>query len=203
MMIYLKPNSKRWQKKMLARGVLVLLVLAILFALNIYPPDFLRRPLVSLATPFWQIQDWGANLLKTIFTPFADKNKLSKENTALKTELERKKLVLMALEDLAVENQELKELGGRKLQGTFILAAILSRPPVSAYDTLIIDVGSNEGIAVGDIAAVQENSVGGGWPGLSKNPPPSFPFPHPERARPEWGWFSPAPHPGRAAGAAA
>ncbi|OHA25719.1 MAG: hypothetical protein A3D52_01500 [Candidatus Taylorbacteria bacterium RIFCSPHIGHO2_02_FULL_44_36] len=168
-MIYLKPNSKRWQKKMLARGVLVLLVLAILFALNIYPPDFLRRPLVSLATPFWQIQDWGANLLKTIFTPFADKNKLSKENTALKTELERKKLVLMALEDLAVENQELKELGGRKLQGTFILAAILSRPPVSAYDTLIIDVGSNEGIAVGDIAAVQENSVVGEVSSVAKN----------------------------------
>lgn len=169
MMIYLKPSSKRWQKKMLSRGVLILLALIILLVLNVYPPDFLRRPFSNLATPFWQIRDWGGNLLKTISAPFADKNKLLEENASLKAELERKNLTLVALEDLVVENQEFKELGGRQLDQAFVLAAILNRPPISPYDTFIIDAGSEDGIIVGDIVLIEKNSAIGEISSVAKN----------------------------------
>ena len=167
-MIYLKPSSKRLQKKILVRLTLILLALIIFLVLNFYPPNFLRRPLVNLATPFWQTQDWSVNLLKTIAAPFADNNKLLKENAVLKTELERKNLMLATLMDLAVENQEFKELGGRHLQTAFILAAVLNRPPVSAYDTFIVDAGSNDGVAIGDLVAVEENSVIGEVSSIAK-----------------------------------
>ena len=143
--------------------------MAIFFILNIYPPNFLRQPLIILMTPFWQTRDWGFNLLKTIFSPLTDKNKLLQENATLKIELERKNLALSALADLAVENQELKELGGRELKESFILATILNRPPISPYDTLIIDAGSNEGVAVGDVAAVEKNSAIGEISSVTKN----------------------------------
>jgi len=169
MMIYLKPSSKKWQKKILSRGALVLLALIILFVLNVYPPDFLRQPLISLATPFWQTWEWGQNLLKTMAAPFSNNNKLLKENAALKNELERKNLTLAALEDLVVENQEFKELGGRQLDQAFILAAILNRPPISPYDTFIIDTGSEEGIAIGDIVMTEKNSAIGDVSSVAKN----------------------------------
>ena len=169
MIIYLKPNKKKWQKKALTRGAPALLILAVLFILSAYPPNFLRRPLIALMTPFWQTRDWGADLFKTMFAPFADKNKLLEENAALKTELARKNLTLAALADLAVENQELKELGGRNLKTLFVLGAILNRPPVSPYDTLTVDIGSNERIAVGDIAMVEENSAIGEVSSITKN----------------------------------
>lgn len=168
-MIYLKPSSKRWQKKTLLRGSWILLLLILFVILNIYPPVFLRQPLANLATPFWQTRDWGVNLFKIITASFTNSNKLLEENAALKTELERKNLILATLADLAIENQELKELGGRQLQKVFVLAAILNRPPVSAYDTLIIDTGSNEGVAVGDMAAVGENSAIGEISSVTKN----------------------------------
>ncbi|MEK7147506.1 MAG: rod shape-determining protein MreC [Patescibacteria group bacterium] len=184
MTIYLKPNRKKWQKRALTRGALVLLGLVVLFVLNIYPPSFLRQPLIILTTPFWQTRDWGVDLLKTMFSPFADKNKLLEENIALKTELERKNLALAALADLAVENQELKELGGRNVKEPFVLAAILNRPPISPYDTLIIDAGSAEGIAVGDIAAVDENSAIGEVSSVAKNSAVVSLYSTPERETP-------------------
>ena len=168
-MIYLKPSSKRWQKKMLSRGALILLALIILLILNVYPPNFLRQPLINLATPFWQIQDWGADLLKAISTPFTNKNKLLEENTALKNELAKKNLTLAALEDLAIENQEFKELGGRQLDQAFVLATIISRPPISPYDTFVIDAGSEEGITVGNIVLIEENSAIGEVASVAKN----------------------------------
>lgn len=162
-MIYLKP-SKRWWKKIrqpaeLARGALIFLALIILFVLNAYPPEFLRPVTVAIASPFWQARDLAAGIFQAMLFPFTDKKKLFEENAALKLELAKKNLALIALEDLVVENQELKELGGRELKESFVLAAVLNRPPVSSYDTLIIDAGSNEGIAVGDIVAVEKNSV--------------------------------------------
>ncbi|HEY4496427.1 MAG TPA: rod shape-determining protein MreC [Candidatus Paceibacterota bacterium] len=169
MTIYLKPSRKKWQRKTLMRSALVLLMLIILFVLNIYPPNFLRHSLIILANPFWQTRDWTNSLFKTMFAPFVDKNKLLKENSILKTELERKNLALATLKDLAVENQEFKELGGRNVNESFVLAAILNRPPISPYDTFIIDIGSDKGIAIGDIAAVDKNSIIGEISSIAKN----------------------------------
>ncbi|MFA6273463.1 MAG: rod shape-determining protein MreC [Candidatus Paceibacterota bacterium] len=168
-MIYLKPSNKRWQKKMLWRGALIFLMLIILFVLNVYPPAFLRQPLVNLATPFWQTWEWGQNLLKTMAAPFSNNTILLKENAALKNELERKNLTLASLEDLVVENQEFKELGGRQLDQIFILATILNRPPVSPYDTFLVDVGSEDGITIGNIVLVEKNSAIGEVSSVTKN----------------------------------
>ena len=173
MMIYLKPSNRRWKKirqpAELARVALILLALIILFVFNAHPPEFLRPVTVALATPFWQAQDLAANIFQAAVLPFTDKKKLLEENAALKLELVKKNLALLALEDLAVENQEFKELGGRQLKEAFVLAAILNRPPVSAYDTFIIDAGSDEGIAVGDIVVVEKNSVIGEVSSVAKN----------------------------------
>lgn len=151
------------------RSALVLLALVILFVLNTYPPEFLRPVTVALASPFWQARDLAANVFQAILFPFTDKKKLFEENTALKLELVKKNLALLALEDLVVENQEFKELGGRQLKESFVLAAVLNRPPISAYDTLIIDAGSNEEVAIGDIVAVEENSIIGEISSVAKN----------------------------------
>ncbi len=60
-------------------------------------------------------------------------------------------------EALYQENLALKTLLGRKPQVERILGAVLIRPPATPYDTLVIDAGSAEGIALGDVV-----SAGGG-----------------------------------------
>jgi hypothetical protein len=51
---------------------------------------------------------------------------------------------------LLEENMELKNLLGRPQASSSVLAVILKRPPFSAYDSFIVDRGSDEGIQVGD-----------------------------------------------------
>ncbi len=59
---------------------------------------------------------------------------------------------------LETENAQLKELLGRAPEkNTSELAVILSRPPHTLYDSLIIDIGENSGLAPGDLVYADMN----------------------------------------------
>ena len=81
---------------------------------------------------------------------FSSKTFLSEENERLKTELESTKGELASHDILVNENEELKEILNRKKEGAnLVLAAILTKPNQSPYDTLLIDAGNNHGLKVG------------------------------------------------------
>ncbi len=58
---------------------------------------------------------------------------------------ENKEAIITALK---IENRDIKEAQGRRVDGKLVLARVLSRPPVQIYDTLIIDVGSANGVTL-------------------------------------------------------
>jgi cell shape-determining protein MreC len=72
------------------------------------------------------------------------------ENETLKLELKENKAAVFGYNSILDENLKLKEILGR-IPGNknMILASILAKPNRSPYDTLIIDVGKNEGVFVG------------------------------------------------------
>lgn len=80
-------------------------------------------------------------------------------NSVTAGELERFKAELASSTILALdrqllyeENQHLKLRLGRTPENTrSILAAVLLRPPGTPYDTLMLDVGRQDGVAVGDL----------------------------------------------------
>ncbi len=59
------------------------------------------------------------------------------------------------------ENLELKARFGRASQVQRILGGIISRPPATPYDTLVIDAGSAEGIAQGDLVSAGGTAIVG------------------------------------------
>lgn len=70
----------------------------------------------------------------------------------LKTELASTSVALLDRNLLYQENLRLKARLGRVPEGTLsLLAAVIVRPPGTPYDTLMLDVGSNEGVLVGDL----------------------------------------------------
>ncbi|OGI66308.1 hypothetical protein A3A95_01755 [Candidatus Nomurabacteria bacterium RIFCSPLOWO2_01_FULL_39_18] len=82
---------------------------------------------------------------------FTSKNSLIEENEDLRTKLRESEAELSNYNSILEENSKLKEILGRKREGApMILAAILSRPNQSVYDTLVIDVGTKQGLQVGD-----------------------------------------------------
>jgi cell shape-determining protein MreC len=78
------------------------------------------------------------------------KYSLIKENKRLKNEIVSRDSSALMLNTLMEENRNLKSALSRSATGDDILGVILSRPPMSPYDTLIIDIGSADGLSVGN-----------------------------------------------------
>jgi cell shape-determining protein MreC len=81
---------------------------------------------------------------------FVSKNSIEIENQKLKNQLAEVQVAIDRDKVLIQENSELKNLLGRHDKKTSILATVLAKPPISIYDTVIIDVGSSDNVKVGD-----------------------------------------------------
>ena len=114
--------------------------------------------------------DGLSNISQTIFRPvliagknigekfnnvgsyFVSKNTLYLKNQKLQMEVKENDARNSNYDSVVAENISLKEILGRKnVKVPMILAAILSKPNQSLYDTLIIDAGIKQGIKEGDI----------------------------------------------------
>ena len=79
------------------------------------------------------------------------KNTLYLENQALRLKLSENDARMANYNSVILENLNLKETLGRKNSKTnMILAAILSKPNQSPYDTLVIDAGMEQGVKEGN-----------------------------------------------------
>ena len=106
--------------------------------------------LIPIARPLWATERFVSDNLSTAFSFFIAKSDLANENKILKQQLSELSLKLLADSGLASENESLRslvELGGTNKK---ILAEVLSKPPISPYDVLVINVGSENGVEVGD-----------------------------------------------------
>jgi cell shape-determining protein MreC len=81
---------------------------------------------------------------------FASKNSIEIENQKLKNQLTEVQVAIDRDKLLIQENSDLKELLGRHDKNPSILATVLAKPPMSLYDTVVVDVGTSDNVAVGD-----------------------------------------------------
>lgn len=132
----LAPGSGKW---ILATLVLVVM----LFILRTFFPG----TIATLATPFWRAGGAATTASGSIASLFGDKAVLTEERDALAREVAALKEQNAILTARTVDLERL--LGGRTEASAGILAGVLVRPPVSPYDTLVIDQGTEAGIAVG------------------------------------------------------
>lgn len=86
---------------------------------------------------------------ETISLAAHSKHSLIKKVVALQSELDAKSAALVSLSSLEKENESLKAEFGREgaLDGT--LARVVVPPNRSIYDTLVIDIGLEDGLTVG------------------------------------------------------
>lgn len=108
---------------------------------------FLPGAVAQIARPFWGAGDRATDAGGSIAAFFGDKaviaaerDRLSAENAALANEN-------AALRARALDLERL--LGSREAAPEGILAGVLARPPVSPYDTLVIDQGEDAGVRAG------------------------------------------------------
>src|SRR3989344_6046497 len=92
------------------------------------------------------------NKLGSIGSFFSNRTALTRDIEDLTRELGREKARTANYDSILAENISLKEILGRKSETrNIVLAAILSKPNQSPYDTLTIDAGTGQGLEKGDM----------------------------------------------------
>jgi cell shape-determining protein MreC len=127
---------------------LVLLGIALLlFIIRAAAPNLF----VTIATPLWRVSSLAAG-------GAADVAAFAENPATLMHERDEAQANVAALTNenanLTAKVADLERLlGSRRTAENGILAAVLSRPPESPYDTLIIDAGESAGVAEGAVVA--------------------------------------------------
>lgn len=142
-------QDKKKQNKKLSTFILVAIFLFIfIFGSTMMYSSFSGSGLF-LSKPFFTFGQNISARFSSWGTYFESKKSINFENEKLKFENAELLARLSNYQVLENENKELKEILDRKENREFILGNILVKPNRSLYDTLIIDIGENSGIKIG------------------------------------------------------
>jgi cell shape-determining protein MreC len=143
----LDKKTKRKKFSNIALGVVLFLIL-FYFRAGIF--NGLSYVSQGIFRPFLVLGNGVGEKLKSFGSYFVSKNSLYQQNQKLQADLSFDEMRMVNYDSTVAENNSLKEILGRKNEKIpMILSAILSKPNQSPYDTLVIDVGSGQGIEIG------------------------------------------------------
>ena len=126
-MNYVLKSSIKDNRISLPLKILISITVAMII-LHFLAPNFLSSFLTTIVKPFWNIEN---------IIIYGD----------LTIPIETQRTIFTKLQK---ENEELKRLLGRTTENNFIIAQILKKPPFSAYDIFILDIGSDNDIKAGN-----------------------------------------------------
>jgi cell shape-determining protein MreC len=164
-MIYLLKSKEKSENR--GRNILIISVFVLLAILSFVFPKTTRNIFTAVAKPIWNIGDDAQKTLGDIYTFLNLQKNLTAENKNLRAEVDLLNLKVVDYDTLLQQNADLKSLLGRNVSSPQILARILSEPPESPYDSLVIDVGASDGVNLGDKIYLSDSIIVGSIAGIS------------------------------------
>jgi cell shape-determining protein MreC len=173
-MTYLQTHKRPYQRRRQAAIIAIVAIVVIVLGTQLISPRVFPGLFSAIARPFWRTEfSIGNGALST-------ENVLLNDKAALERQLTDLQVRLGTIDAIEAENAELKTLLGRealpqigtsttsgrthltaKSEDPGILAAVLKRPPLSPYDEIIIDIGSNYGLSTTSLVYVPGNVLVG------------------------------------------
>jgi len=161
------------QNRTKTRVLISSLIVVVLIAIVYFAGSSISRGLSSFFNAVsFPILKTGQNIEDSVDisgTLFSSKRQLLDENKKLRDLLETSQLKLLSKELLFAENKELKGILDRSEYNDIVLGTVLARPNQSLYDTLIIDIGYDDEVEVGDKVLVSGEVVIGEIVRVHKN----------------------------------
>ncbi|MDB5224548.1 MAG: hypothetical protein JWO43_170 [Candidatus Adlerbacteria bacterium] len=114
---------------------------------------------MATVMPASVVRTVSGSMLAHIIAGFQSNSALVAQNAALQNELASTTAALADRDALYAEVLDLKARLNRDATLKTTLAAIVSRPPQTPYDLLLVDAGSKQGVAAGDIVAAGGTTV--------------------------------------------
>jgi cell shape-determining protein MreC len=148
-MTTISPNRRRKHipARTLLFGVLILIVLGVI--------SLMRVQLFSVAwrvgEPILNVRNSVAASFEGVFAQFTSNARLANENDLLRAALASSSGMLLDRDLLFSELVDARARLGRHATSTTVIAGVIARPPLVPYDTLILDAGTRDGVAKGDL----------------------------------------------------
>lgn len=158
-MNYHLKNKPLWISR--KKAILISSLFFLLFLLSFLFPNGMRSLSFFISRPVWAVSDTVVNSFSNLTQYFVFKSNLISENQALRDENETLKLKQVDYGILSTENDDLKSQLGRTNNKTRFISRVLSKPPRSPYDTLVIDAGTAEGVVMDDAVYLSGNVIVG------------------------------------------
>lgn len=154
-------SRRRARKTNQKRIALIGLFFVVVLTLNFFNINPFGRVTEAIARPIWGTQSFLQEEIVDFRNVLKSKKALVVENNSLRQEKEERRHIELQLALLEQENSELRHLLGRNDEVQKVLAKVLNRPLTSPYDTIIIDLGTSNGIHVGDqVIALGDFAIG-------------------------------------------
>ncbi|HAQ03142.1 hypothetical protein A2467_01165 [Candidatus Nomurabacteria bacterium RIFOXYC2_FULL_36_8] len=137
------------KKRKLVKNIIFLIGFLLLSVGGVFA--YTSGALHFIGRPIWKAKTAVVDNIESKGYIFRSKASVYKDNANLLNENAQLKISMIDYNILKDENLKLKELFGRTTPTKdLVLSSILTKPNFSPYDTIIIDIGTNLGVAVGD-----------------------------------------------------
>lgn len=144
------------RNKFIPAIIFVVVILLLIFSFS-WP----RNILFSAVSPLWKTKNAIASFFADDINLLKSKSALIAENNSLKAQIQIDMENQYLLQIAIGENNDLKNILNRKdYNPKEILAAVLVKPFLSPFDTLIIDIGKKDGISAGDEVMASSTYIG-------------------------------------------
>lgn len=155
-MNYLLKSSNFEDRKRQKQKRILFIAIGLFILCLIINTSPVRNLLFSIAKPAWQLKNSFLN--SNFLEYFKSKSTLLNEKMVLEQKLFLVANTLALNDVLQKENEMLKDVLERKdIKLKTILASVLVKPPQIPYDSLIIDIGENQKIRVGNKVVANAN----------------------------------------------
>lgn len=154
-MIYTLANKRLLDRRFRFHITWISILVIVIFLIQLLFPHLIPAIYNTIARPFWHIE--FSLKSGSLDSP----SYLLSENESLKRTISEMQEREKIYDFVFAENDELRGLYNKASTSDYILSAVLSKPPFSKYDQLIIDVGSSKGVSVGqEVLAPNRTIIG-------------------------------------------
>jgi cell shape-determining protein MreC len=157
-MIYPQRDNRRKRRKVLVTTSVLGIVVACIVLLSASNPNFFTPFLHAAGKPIFEARGGVLGSVNNFWQFLHSKTVLVAENNELKEKVALSDAIALERDYYKYTNAHLLSKMGRKNnEAETTIARIISKPGFSPYDTMIIDVGTEEGVHVHD--AVQADDA--------------------------------------------
>ena len=138
-----------------------ILIVVLIFVFGVIVFSLSAGGLLRVLTPVWRAESAIVGGFRNLFSFFRSKDSLIKENQNLQEKIVSDEILLVSTQTSAESQNALFRSLGRAVSGKGISAAVLVHPPETPYDILIIDVGTDDGVVMGQEVSLAVDSSSG------------------------------------------